>query len=244
MGRPARFTYAHAVHHVTLRCNNREFLFTDPDHALFLGLLGEARRRFPLRLHHYCLMTNHVHLLFQVGKDDTLSKAMHWLSTSFTRRFNRAAGRKGHVWEARFRSTVIEQQAYFLRCMAYVDLNPVRAGMAATPADYPWSGHRALRDEDAQRLDLHNLYLQLGAVPSSRYASYLALLGEELARPPATLAETWFVGSPRFVARMEKRFGLRSGGTRIERRLLAPGLIRIGPKHGGAATRIHPGNSK
>jgi len=128
-GPAPRFSYSRAVHHVTLRCNNREFLFAEPWLAPFAELLQEARARFPIRLLDYCAMTNHVHLLFQVGHADTPPKVMHWLSTSFVRRFNKATARRGHLWEGRYRSTIIEQATYFLRCMAYVDLNPVRAGM-------------------------------------------------------------------------------------------------------------------
>ena len=63
MSTPPRFSYAHAVHHVTLRCNNREFLFDTDSFELFVATLQEARGRFPLSLYNYCLMTNHVHLL-------------------------------------------------------------------------------------------------------------------------------------------------------------------------------------
>ena len=234
MPRPPRFSYAHAVHHVTLRCNNREFLFTEPTFALFPPLLAEARARFPLALYNYCLMTNHVHLLFRVGRDDTLSKAMHWLSTSFTRRFNRITERHGHVWEKRFRSTIIEQRTYFLRCMAYVDLNPVRAGMASTPTSYCWSGHAALRAEHATQLDFHPLYLELGADAPSRYRRYEALLAEEASREPVGLAGSYFVGSRRFVGRMERRFGFGTGSGRLSRRPLAGGVILSGPSHGGS----------
>jgi len=133
MPRPPRFTYARALHHVTLRCNNREFLFEEPWFSRFEHLLQEARGTFPIRLYHYCVMTNHVHLLFQVGKDDTLPKVMHWLSTKFVRHFNRGKKRCGHLWQGRYRSTIVEQASYFFRCMAYIDLNPVRAGIVPTP---------------------------------------------------------------------------------------------------------------
>ncbi len=72
MARAPRFSYPHAVHHVTLRGNNREFLFTVPTFELFLDVLQSARREMPLSLYNYCLMTNHVHLLMKVGHADTL----------------------------------------------------------------------------------------------------------------------------------------------------------------------------
>jgi len=232
MSRPPRLTYPGAVHHVTLRCNNREFLFEPSSLQLFEGLLRGAREKLPLLLYNYCLMTNHVHLLFEVGRDDTLSMAMHWLSTSFTRRFNRLAGRNGHVWEGRFRSTIIEASSYFLRCMAYVDLNPVRAGLAAAPVDYGWNGHAALQAQDASVLDFHPLYLECGGDPASRYGSYAEILAQESARPPFTLATEYFVGSMRFVRRMERRFGFASARKPLEHREFGSGIVSAGRRRG------------
>ena len=233
MPRPPRFSYAHAVHHVTLRCNNREFLFAPPSFELFLRTLREARAEFPLRLYHYCLMTNHVHLLFKVGCAETLSKSMHWLGTSFTRRFNKATGRHGHVWEGRFRSTLIEEASYFLRCMAYVDLNPVRAGMVGDSGDYPWSGHSALRAGDATVLDLSPLYLALGADAGARYRAYRAHLAAEAARAPVSLATEYFVGRAGFVSRMAAKFGFRGRRAFLRRTKLGNGVVSLGPRLGG-----------
>ena len=235
MSRPPRFSYAHALHHVTLRCNNREFLFSPASFALFVRVLREARGLFPIRLYNYCLMTNHVHLFFGVARDDTLSKAMHWLSTSFVRRFNKVTDRKGHLWEGRFRSTLIEQETAFFRSMAYVDLNPVRAGMVATPADYPWSAHAALRTEDTDAIALHDLYLELGAEPAARYRTYREILAGEAAREPFSLATAYFLGSSRFVGRMESRFASRAG---LRRRPIGGGLILVGPTRGGPRPRL------
>jgi putative transposase len=164
MSTPLRLSYEGALHHVTLRCNNREFLFSESSFALFHDRLQEARERFQLELYNYCLMTNHLHLVFKVPTADTLSKAMHWIANTFSRRFNKGAGRHGHLWEGRFRSTIVEAASYFFRCMAYVDLNPVRAVMVATPLEHRWCGHKALRDEDAQDLDFHPLYLVLTCI--------------------------------------------------------------------------------
>jgi len=229
--RTPRFSYPRAVHHVTLRCNNREFLFSERSFELFHSLLQKARERFGLSLYNYCLMTNHVHLLFKVNKADTLSSAMHWTSSLFSRRFNKQSGRNGHLWEGRFRSTIIEESSYFLRCMTYLDLNPVRARMVAEPAEHRWSGHRALRHENAAELDFHPTYLELGTDARSRYRAYTHLLAEDLERRRVPLATKFFVGSPRFVARMETKFGLSGGGTFLAREAVATDA-------GGAATIV------
>jgi putative transposase len=232
MARPPRFSYPRAVHHVTLRCNNREFLFAEPWFARFAELLQEARAKFPIRLFDYCVMTNHVHLLLQVGHADTLPEVMHWLSTSFVRRFNKATSRYGHLWEGRYRSTIIEQATYFLRCMAYVDLNPVRAGIVAVPGDYPWCGHRALSLGGGGVLDLHELYLGLGGDEATRYRAYLDFLAEEAQRPGFSLARVHFVGSPRFVARMEARFGVQAGERRVRHIRAGRGVVASVPLQG------------
>ena len=237
MPRPPRFTYAHAVHHVTLRCNNREFLFSDPAFEAFVDLLQQARGRFPLSLYSYCLMTNHVHLLFRVGADDTLSKVMHWLSTSFTRWFNKLAGRNGHVWEGRFRSTIIEAESYLFRAMAYVALNPVRAGMVADPLAYPWSAHRAVCAEDAERVDLSPEYLDCGADAAARSRFYQRIVADEALRPATSLARVYLVGGPRFVRRMATRFGLNRPDALLRRQAASAGIVFVGPRHGKGHSR-------
>jgi putative transposase len=234
MSTPLRLSYENALHHVTLRCNNREFLFTDASFVLFRDILQEARRKFLLALYNYCLMTNHVHLFFRVPAADTLSKAMHWIANSFSRRFNKSEGRHGHLWEGRFRSTIVEAASYFSRCMTYLDLNPVRAGIVKTSPEYRWCGHKSLREEDVRELDFHPLYLEAGPDAASRYASYMRLLAEDAARPPISLAREYFVGTRRFVKRMMDRFGFDEKSF-IRRRPLGPGLESLAPKVGGKA---------
>jgi len=232
MPRPPRFSYAHAVHHVTLRCNNREFLFTLPAFEAFEALLREARKKFPLALYSYCLMTNHVHLLCKVGRADTLSVAMHWLSTSFSRRFNRVTGRNGHLWEGRFRSTIIEAESYLFRCMAYVALNPVRAGMVGDPLAYPWCAHRAVCAEDTERIDLSPEYLESGRDAAEREGFYRRVVAEEAVRPGASLARVYFVGRPRFVRRMETRFGLNRPDILLRRERTGASIVFVGRRPG------------
>ena len=80
MSRPRRMTYRGAMHHVTMRCNNKEFLFEEKSFRLFLDLLRETCQMHDVPLYNYCLMTNHVHLLFKVRTGDVLSSFMHRLA--------------------------------------------------------------------------------------------------------------------------------------------------------------------
>ena len=208
MGRPRRLTYRGALHHVTMRCNNKEFLFEEGSFRLFLDVLKETCNNFDVPLHNYCLMTNHVHLLFKVNKDNLLSPFMHRLANSFARRFNAIRGRKGHLWEGRFRSTIVEAHSYFLECMAYIDLNPVRAGMVEKPGDYPWSSYRCLVEEDQSFITLHRIYLEMGKSKKTRFRKYSQLLETELAKEPYPLADVLIVGRRDFTSRTQKRLGL------------------------------------
>jgi len=99
MGRSRRFSYQGALHHVTMRCNNKEFLFENESKLLFMDQLAKSCSLHDIALFNYCLMTNHLHLRFKVFDDRVLSVFMHHLANVFARRFNILRGRKGHLWE-------------------------------------------------------------------------------------------------------------------------------------------------
>ena len=237
MGRPLRLTYQGALHHVTLRCNNKEFLFDEESWRMFMDLLAEACHRFEVRLRDYCLMTNHVHVDFQVPADGVLSNYMHWLANVFAKRFNLRRNRKGHFWENRFHSTII-QPGCNLKCMAYIDLNPVRAGMVQSPADHRWSGHSAIRAENQMLLRLDPSYLALGNDRTTRYAAYLRVIEAEAAKKPFSLANVLFFGNKEFVEQHVERFGLGSTiRPRVNRIDLGGGIWGVEPIKGGSCSQ-------
>ena len=234
MSRARRLTYRGALHHVTMRCNNEEFLFEEFSQRLFLDLLRDTCRKYDAPLYNFCLMTNHVHALFGVNADDVLSPLMRRLAGMFANRFNRIRGRKGHLWEGRFRSTIVEASTFFLECMAYIDLNPVRAGIVEQPQDYPWSGHRFLAEETEDLLNMHPIYLGLRKTNKARYRNYLKVLEEERSKAPYSLADALFVGSMHFTRRLQKRFGINtSDGSRIRCVKLGGGIHALELRHGG-----------
>ncbi len=143
MARPARLHVEGGVYHVILRGNGgRDIFFSIEDRRFFYGLIAEGCRRFGCRVHGFCLMSNHVHLIVEVGATP-LSRPMQNLCFRYGRWINRREGRSGHVFQGRFRALLVEADSYLLELVRYVHLNPVRAALVEAAEDYPWSGHRA-----------------------------------------------------------------------------------------------------
>src|SRR5437870_1893756 len=104
-----------AAYHVLSRGHNRETVFADAeDRRFFLGLLDRYRRRTGLRLYHYCLISNHFHLLLQLDPPGRLSALMAGLLRAYVHYFNRRHGFVGHLWQGRFRSPAVDVEPYFL----------------------------------------------------------------------------------------------------------------------------------
>jgi REP element-mobilizing transposase RayT len=166
MARPLRRDYVGAVHHVFVRGNARSAIAVDAvDHERLLDLLGRTSARFELVCHAWCFLPNHFHLLLtsQLGN---LSRAMHWFGTCTAHSFNHRHERSGHLYQGRFGSKVVEDDAYLLELARYLPLNPVRAGLCSSPEDWPWSSHAATTGlREAHRfLDTELLISALGSV--------------------------------------------------------------------------------
>jgi putative transposase len=216
MARLPRLTLADQPHHVIQRGNNRQPVFVDrADRDMLLALLGENAVRHGVALHAYVLMDNHFHLLATPTTADALPKWMQAVGRRYVRYFNDRHGRTGTLWEGRYRSTLIQTDRYLLACMAYIDLNPVRAGMAADPRDYPWSSHAHYAGLRVDKLlTPHPLYWALGNTPFAREAAYVELVRAGMPEADRTrLTESvlhgWAVGDPQFLESLRKATGRR-----------------------------------
>ena len=130
--------------HVTARTVDRRPAFVDDaDCERFLRTLSKTVRRSRWRCAAYCLMPNHHHLVLQLPDEPSLSRGMHLLNGVFARRYNERHGRRGHLFKARFHSTLIESDAHLLETLRYVVLNPCRARLSRRPEEWPWSSFRA-----------------------------------------------------------------------------------------------------
>ena len=128
-------------------------------------------------------MTNHVHLIIDPGEEArNLACLMKRVAGRHTRYVNRLERRTGSVWEGRFKSSPISTDEYLLACCRYVELNPVRAGIVADPADYRWSSYGdKIGNRKEEWLDDDPCYLGLADSEKKRAESYAAWIKETIA---------------------------------------------------------------
>ena len=212
MARLPRLTLAGYPHHIILRGNNRQAIFMDSaDFQRMLALLQANAQDQQVQIHAYVLMSNHLHLLLTPLQNDSLPKMMQAVGRSYVLYFNKRHGRSGTLWEGRYRSALIQTERYFLACMAYIDLNPVRAGMVAQAADYLWSshGHYIGRQNEAW-LSPHPLYWEMGNTPFAREAAYAAMVQagvnqEQQQALTSSALSGWALGEKSFVQGLQKQ---------------------------------------
>lgn len=216
MARLPRLSIAACLHHVIQRGNNGQPIFVEPaDYAWMLNLIHEQARNCDVSVHAYVLMGNHFHLLLTPHSDASLPKMMQSVGRAYVRYFNDRYGRTGTLWEGRYRSTILQPERYLLSCMAFIDLNPVRALVAENPLDYPWSSHGHYVGSRADRvLAPHALYWGLGNTPFAREAAYAELVRRGLdAAVDKALTDSslrgWALGDAPFIQALQERTSRR-----------------------------------
>lgn len=216
MPRRARRRLAGFPLHIIQRGNNRTpCFFAEGDYSLYLYHLEKLAGEFGCAVHAYVLMTNHVHLLLTPDRPEGPSLLMKHLGQRYVQYVNRRYRRSGTLWEGRFRSSLIQEQGYLLRCYRYIELNPVRAGMVRHPRDYRWSSYRANGERGTSRLITpHEVYLMLGRREEERHAVYRSLFGSELAPQEveeirSAVSGGFALGNERFKAEMSAALGRR-----------------------------------
>jgi len=149
MARMARLVIPKFPHHVTQRGNRRQkTFFSDEDYACYLQLMAEFSTIYGTEVWAYCLMPNHVHLVMVPCEEDGLRATLGEVHRRYTRHINFREGWRGHLWQERFHSFVMDE-SYLLATVRYVERNPVAAGLCREPQDWKWSSALAhLRGED------------------------------------------------------------------------------------------------
>ena len=234
MARLPRLNLPNVPQHIVQRGNNRQVTFVEPDdYVVYFEKLKYYAKEYEVKKHAFVLMTNHVHLLATPTISNGVSKLMQSLGRYYVRYFDQTYKRTGTLWEGRFKSTLIDSDNYFLIVSRYIELNPVRAGMVAHPAEYTWSSYQ--HNGAGKVIELiteHDLYTRLGSNPENRQAHYRALFERDI--PPYTLEEIktatdkmWVLGNEQFKQQVEELSGRRAsplpkGGDRKSEAFLKP----------------------
>ena len=208
MARPLRLEHEGALWHITSRGNEQKNIFRgDADRKLFLALLEDVAERFNWIVHVYTLMDNHYHLMIETP-EKTLSKGMQQLNGPYARKFNKKHKRRGHLFQGRFHSVLVEKEQHLAELTRYLVLNPVRAGMVERPEDWKWSSYRAMVGLEAAPAFLHTDWvLSRFAVDRAsaieKYVEYVDA-GAQIERSPwEDLVGQIYLGSGEWIEKMQ-----------------------------------------
>lgn len=213
MARKPRIEFEGACYHVMARGNERKRIFFEKeDYQLFLVTLREGVIGYGLRLHAWCLMPNHYHLALETPLGN-LTRAMSWIQTTFTARYNRIHQRVGHLFQGRYRAELVDTDSYATKLVAYLHLNPVRGRRSGRPhyvggwnelQAYSWSSHPAWMGQDNVIPELSLDWLaKWGRTAAEARREYALHLCREMEQ------------SEVFDWKEEVRFGLVAGGENL-----------------------------
>lgn len=212
MARLARIILPHVPHHVTQRGNGRTQTFFDQaDYRLYRDQLTHHCRQHGVGIWGWCLMPTHVHLILTPSDDDGLRAALSRVHRVYAGHIHAREHRTGHFWQGRF-GCVAMDEAHLIAAMAYVVLNPVRAGLVTKAEDWPWSSIHGYQHPDQAdgvintRAVRPYLPAALRAIATGQESAEFAALrrAETIGRP---------VGNDDFLQRAEEQLGrtLRRG---------------------------------
>lgn len=214
MPRTARLAFENAFYHVYNRGANKQAIFFDErDYQHFLTKLQalKTEKHFDHELYAYVLLPNHFHLLIQTKKVP-IAQIMRSLTTSYSVHVNRKYERTGPVFENRFKSKLCDRDVYFLGVSRYVFLNPVVAGLAKKPEDYPWSGYLEAIGKTAHFLLTPDVQRLVGASDKER-AAYMRFVRDGLPQYDRLEKEYSFEkeigGAPLFQSLTQKKYSRR-----------------------------------
>ena len=212
MGRPRRVSTGGLVYHVLNRANARRPIFeSDRDYLAFERIMSEVQERVEMRILAYCLMPNHWHLVLWPREDGDLSAFIRLLTLTHTQRWHahRQSAGTGHLYQGRFKSFVVQTDAYFLAVCRYVERNALRAGLVKRAEDWRWNSlwrHRNIESTTG---------LLLGDWPVDRPRHWVHLVNEPQSEVElSTLRQCVNRGTPfgdsQWLKSTTKRLGLES----------------------------------
>lgn len=212
MTRPIRIQYPGAYYHVTSRGNERKEIFRGKgDREQFLAYLKSAYLRYGAAIHVFCLMGNHYHLLIETPKGN-LSQIMLHINGAYTNYFNIKHKRRGHLFQGRYKSILVEADAYAGELSRYIHLNPVRAGLVDMPEKYLWSSYQYYigKKKTPTWLSTHFIlgYFEHPASSAEKYYVNFVLAGlsEKNGSPLKKTVASTMLGTDNFIEKITQDF--------------------------------------
>lgn len=225
MPRAHRYHLPDLVWHLTHRCHRRQFLLKFArDRRAWTRWLYEARKRYGLCVLDYAVTSNHIHLLVRDQGRGEIAPSMQLIAGRSAQAYNDRKHRRGAFWEDRYHATAVETGEHLARCIVYIDVNMVRAGVVAHPADWNVGGYHEIQ-KARQRyriVDRAALAEASGVALASLAAVHAEWIAAELrdrrnARAPEW-SESLAVGSQEYVERVAGALGARARHRQIEAR--------------------------
>mgnify|MGYP000353068509 FL=1 len=217
MARQARIVVPGQTLHITHQGNMQQDVFNnDQDHQRFIEGLVASRDQSGCSLHAYVLMPNHYHLLLTPPTGNALSEFMQSIGRRYVRYFNKEYQRSGTLWEGRYKSSLVDSEAYLLQCYRYIEDHPVRSNIVSAANQHQWSSyhHNALGETDPLITE-HDNYTQIATTEDARKNVYSSLFKTALDSETTSLITSSVekgevLGSDRFHQSIESIVGLKT----------------------------------
>jgi putative transposase len=196
--------------HIMCRGNNKQTILSQyQDKLMYYCLLKKYKEENRVLILHYCIMSNHVHLIVKLNSQSLISRFMKQVNLSYFLYYKNVYEYYGHMWQDRFKSNVIETDIYLLQCGKYIELNPVRAGLVASPEMYDFSSYNyyAYAKNDTI-LSPNPLYIELSSYTENRKKSFRDFVLDQKIVSHDALANHLFIGTPDFISKMEDIYGV------------------------------------
>ena len=197
--------------HIMSRGNNKQIIFNnDHDKLRYYSLLLNLKSENKIDILHYCIMNNHTHLIVMPNAQTKLARFMKQVNLSYSNYFEKQNNYCGHLWQGRFKSNIIDTDTYLLQCGKYIELNPVRAGIACSPQDYKFSSYDYYAAGTNDKLITPSpAYLNLSESPIKRRNIYIEFTVSEEMITTEKLAKQKFIGNNDFMRRLQEIYATK-----------------------------------
>jgi len=218
MARATRHFIPGCIWHITHRCHKKEFLLKFAhDRFRFVAWLREASKRFGVQILNYTVTSNHIHLLVKDNGDtESIPSAIQLVAGRTAQEYNQRKARKGAFWEDRYHATAVESGEHLRRCLVYIDLNMIRAGVVNHPAEWAFGGYQEIQGNRRRNtlLSLDTL-AEVAEIsnPEALSRAHREWIEQELSKEGRQRDEIWTksvaVGSEQFVLKVQNCLGVR-----------------------------------